>query len=441
MKYKNDEFQKHLCVFEDRSEYFTDENNVEKFPEGVISAEAKKRIKKVRNAFENSFLDKLILDLSSGKESVDVTVISEAALTSVNGLVDSLTSEVGRALIGLSVMQLCVKSIEPSQNIRLHKGSSNRASFSWVEGISMRTLDKKHVTPTLRKYDLLRLNADGFMMTRSLAENYPYTFLYKAYLRGAREQWLTLVEEVEKKNTSAIETLKYLLSRLINAASEFVNTANVLLDLAHKYVSINSDRKSISSVLRQHSENSDYAARLLEINMHSLMQTASDSGAFGVAEVKPLSQMRSANKKHGNIGDIELLEDGQIIESWDAKYGKGYLREEIEEAVEKLQHHEFVDTVGFVTNVHIERAEEISKRIFEIEQLYSISLKVLSYDDWVEMIFRRTLEVGTVSEEELAHRWFITYCEYLSQKRRKNAPIDEPCLGWINSLTSIIKIA
>jgi hypothetical protein len=36
--------------------------------------------------------------------------------------------------------------------------------------------------------------------------------------------------------------------------------------------------------------------------------------------LKPLSQMRSANKKHGNIGDIEILEARQIIESWDAKY-------------------------------------------------------------------------------------------------------------------------
>ena len=36
MKYKNDEFQKHLRVFEDRSEYFTDENSVEMFPEGVL---------------------------------------------------------------------------------------------------------------------------------------------------------------------------------------------------------------------------------------------------------------------------------------------------------------------------------------------------------------------------------------------------------------------
>ena len=30
--------------------------------------------------------------------------------------------------------------------------------------------------------------------------------------------------------------------------------------------------------------------------------------------------MRVANKKHGNIGDIELIEDGEIIESWDAKW-------------------------------------------------------------------------------------------------------------------------
>ncbi len=37
--------------------------------------------------------------------------------------------------------------------------------------------------------------------------------------------------------------------------------------------------------------------------------------------------MRSANKKHGNIGDLEVLEKSNIIEAWDAKYGKAYLRD------------------------------------------------------------------------------------------------------------------
>ncbi|MBE2221420.1 MAG: hypothetical protein IAF02_07765 [Anaerolineae bacterium] len=431
--------QRHLRVFEDRSEYYAENGEKEMFQEGAISTDAKKRIKKIRDSFENGFLDNLITDIFAGKEGIDIGQISLLASECVNALVDSLTSEVGRALIGLSVMQLCIKSIEPEQNIRLHKGSANSASFSWVEGISMRTLDKKYVTPTLRKYNLLRLNADGFMMTRSLAENYPYTLLYKANLRGAREQWLLLVEEVERQNSSAIETLKYLLSRLINAASDFEDAADKLLKSAHSITPYFSDRKEITSLLKQHSDISDYAARLLEINMHSLMQAAVETGAFGVIEVKPLSQMRSANKKHGNIGDIELLEDDQIVESWDAKYGKGYLREEIEEAVEKLRNHDYIKTVGFVTSVEIERTDEIQKRIDEIEQLYAIQLEVLVLEDWIDRIFNTAIESGFVTEKEMSQNWFITYCEYLSQKRRINAPIDEPCLDWVNLLVKIIE--
>ncbi len=276
------------------------------------------------------------------------------------------------------------------------------------------------------------------MMTRSLAENYPYTFMYKANLRGARAEWLALVEEIEEERTSAIETLKYLLSRLINAASEFSSEADSLIEQSQKYVERCSDREVTMSILVRHSEQSDYAARLLEINMHALMQAAIESGAFGDMEVKPLSQMRSANKKHGNIGDIELLDDGQIVEAWDAKYGKSYLREEVEEVIEKFQNHDYVKTVGFVTNVAIERTSEINKRIDEVAQLYSISLEVLSYRDWVNSIYKRALTTDMISEEELSQNWFSTYCEYLSQKRRDVAPIDEQCLEWVRSLHRII---
>ncbi len=150
MEDKRNDQEKHLRVYKEKSEYHLDNKHIETFHEGLLSNEAKKRIKSIKEAFGNGFLDQLIASLIDGKASADVDKISSAALESVNGLVDSLTSEVGRALIGLSVMQLCIKSIEPEQNIRLHKGSSNRASFSWVEGISMRALDKNHVTPILR---------------------------------------------------------------------------------------------------------------------------------------------------------------------------------------------------------------------------------------------------------------------------------------------------
>ncbi len=81
----------------------------------------------------------------------------------------------------------------------------------------MRSLDKQYITPVLRTYELLRLNADGFMMTRSLAENYPYSTVYKANMRGARSEWVSLVEATEKDEVAADVALRYLLSQLLNS--------------------------------------------------------------------------------------------------------------------------------------------------------------------------------------------------------------------------------
>lgn len=60
---------------------------------------------------------------------------------------------------------MTIKSICPDQSIRLHKGATRRGSFSWVDGISMRTLDRNYNTPFLRKYGLLNVNRDGVFMT------------------------------------------------------------------------------------------------------------------------------------------------------------------------------------------------------------------------------------------------------------------------------------
>lgn len=438
MQSNDAKFQPHLRIFEDRSEYYAEDGYHEVFKEGINSTAAKKRAKKIRDKFADNFLEHLIKSLNKEK-SIDTSQISDTAFDCVNMLVDSLTSEVGRALIGISIVQLCIKTIEPEQNIRLHKSSSNPASFSWIEGISMRTLDKNHITPTLRKYNLLKLNADGFMMTRSLAENYPYTFLYKAYIKGARKDWLLLVDEIEKRNTSPLETLKYLLSKLISASSDLQNEAEILLALVKQHIDAFSNREIVVDTLSQHSKQSTYAARLLEIAMHSLIQSAVETGAFGGVEVKPLSQMRSANKKHGNIGDVELLENDQIIEAWDAKYGKSYLREELEEIIDKISKHNHIRKIGFVTDTKIHVTDEVSNRIYEIKQLYLIDIKIISFDEWVNIIFDEVVSNGFASEMSLSKTWLMTYCEYLSQKKRNHAPIDEPCIDWIRLLIKIIK--
>ena len=437
MSVQNSNFD-HLRVYEDRSEYHASKGDIQIFKEGTLSPEARVRTKNIKEALSNNFLEKIIVSLLEENASVNFENISDTTISAIDSLISSVTSEVGRALIGLSVMQLAIKAIDDSQNIRLHKGGVGKNNFSWTEGISMRVLDKKFVTPVLRKHDLLRLNADGFMMTRSLAENYPYTSMYKANIRGARRDWLCLVDEIEISNAAPLPALQYLLLKLINQASTFSDKADKLIECLEEKLNDFSCSNQALKLIEQHIKTSDYAARLLEVSMHALMAVAVEYGTFGEAQLKPLSQMRSANKKHGNVGDIEILEDDEIIIAWDAKYGKGYLREEVEEAVEKVRHHKSVEVVGFVTTSDIERTGEITKRITEIKELHGIDITILSFKEWVQYTFKSIEENTGCSEEDITKSWITNYCSYLCQKRRDIAPIDEPCLKWVDELQQLL---
>lgn len=321
----------HLRVFTDKSELVLPDGTTQVFLEGGMSQLAKLRYQKIALALSNGYLEEQIILCRDNLAVFDCSQLSQIHIDNLNRLVESVTSEVGRALVGLTVLQLCVKAIEPIQSIRLHKGSASRRDFSWRDGISMRSLDKQYVTPVLRKYDLLRLNADGFMMTRSLAENYPYSPVYKANIRGARQEWLSLVEGIESNKVAPEAALHYLLSQLLNRANAFKELASQTIDILFKFLESDKNLKQecITEIIWTHINESDYAARIMEIAMHSLMQAMQELQIFPDGALKPLSQMRSANKKHGNIGDIEILQARQIIESWDAKYGKSYLRDEL----------------------------------------------------------------------------------------------------------------
>ncbi|MBK6385096.1 MAG: hypothetical protein IPF69_16940 [Chitinophagaceae bacterium] len=106
---------------------------------------------------------------------------------------------------------------------------------------------------------------------------------------------------------------------------------------------------------------------------------------------KPLSQIRSANKKHGNIGDIELTAtqgNMDIIESWDAKYGKTYLRDELEELNDKLKTHPQTTLVGFVTDQKPNLKPEIQSRLEELELIHETEIQILEFGEWVNMKLR-----------------------------------------------------
>jgi hypothetical protein len=149
--------------------------------------------------------------------------------------------------------------------------------------------------------------------------------------------------------------------------------------------------------------------------------------------------MRSANKKHGNVGDIEVINGTadssgrtQVRIAWDAKYGKLELDREVLELRDKLADHGEIEAAGFVVDVD---HNELPQTEYEIEGIGKI--QVMGFDRWTAHC-RAPSEL--VDEERLfAQEWLQAFVESLCQMRREIAPIDEPSIGWLRELTAAMR--
>lgn len=290
--------EQHLVIYKDRSELALSDGTTLIFAEGPMSAAAKKRYSLIKQTLQDGWLNAQISLCRQQPDCVGPDELTEAQRDQLDGLVELLTSQNGRGLVVLMLIQLCIKSIEPAQSIRLHKGGRGGNDFSWCEGISMRTLDSAFITPALREQGLLNLNNDGGFMTRSLAENYPYSQFYKAAIRGARAQWLATVEELETGILPPLPALRHLLAQLLNRAEQFetlaAQTLNLLAGLHQSSRLV--EREEVETLMLRHMIDSGYAARLMEISMHALMQAVQEVDGLNDALLVPLSQMRNAKK-------------------------------------------------------------------------------------------------------------------------------------------------
>lgn len=424
----------HLRVFEDHSELFIVGRDPQTFSEGAPTQAAQQRYQRIGEAFDEGYLQTAIDEV---RENPQLAPLDADHVTLIEELVGGVTSEKGRALVALTLTLMCVKDIQSDQSVRLHKGGGAARDFSWSEGISLRRLDTRFITPVLRENHLLSLNKDGFMMTRSLAENYPYSGVYKARLRGPREQWLAIVEALERGELDARAGLKLLIAKLLQRTAAFMAASARTLRLVQAFQGTTPLLQSVSDLIFAHIEQSTYSARLLEVAMHSAMQCLEDNDVFE-GQLRPLAQMRSANKKAGNIGDVEVVLVGGpdvIVEAWDAKYGQPYLRDELEELSEKLAGHTHVERVGFVVNREPDRPHDLEERRAEIAEEFGIEVTIVSLDEWLTT---QRVRSG-MTPDEFASCWLVAYVESICLVRRDRAPIDEPADQWVVDLAKLME--
>lgn len=419
----------HLDIYEDRYELHQG-GQISLYREGPQNSEAQLRYKSINYALEHDYLEKQMELLNR----TNFSQLSEPNRILLRNMVNGITSEVGRALVGLAFLQLTVKSLTPEQCIRLHKGSVRPGSFSWEDGISMRTIDSNYITPFLRKHELLKVNKYGIMMTRSLAENYPYSRLYKAEMRGPFNDWIAIVDALEDHSMPPEQGLRYMMVLLKNHSDAFRLTASYACDLAEQYPV--SSLEQVEQLFSRFFNQTDYSARAFEVVLHGLFQAMDELHLLGDAEIVPMSQMRSANKKHGNVGDIELTERGVIVEAWDAKYGKPYLRDELEELRDKLLTHPDVRVAGFIVNTAVDTRPDVIRRRDELAAETGAEIQLFSFEEWVTY---ETHDLSGSQKATLGTHWLCAVTESFAQRRFRLAPIDEPCDAWLRDLSRLME--
>ena len=296
----------------------------------------------------------------------------------------------------------------------------------------MRTIDSNYNTPFLREKGLLNVNKFGIMMTRSLAENYPYSKLYKAEMRGAFDTWIKIVDELEKGKMNYEAALAYIMSLLINKSNRFEDLANNALSKLSIFDNFNINY--VENLLIKFYTNTKYSARAFEVVIHSFMQAYKEKG-YTDLDLVEMSQMRSANKKHGNVGDIELKDGKRIEEAWDAKYGKSYLYDELGELQDKLEVNPGVSIAGFIVNDMLDLKSEVIEKIEEVSSVTDTDIKLFTFSDWVAY---KLEDIEFSERDSFAKSWLTAVVESFARKRLDIAPIDEPCEGWLNDLISLL---
>lgn len=427
----------HIRVYSDRHEIHRSGEHLETHSTDDRSEAAKRRSNHIKNQLEKGYLSRRLNKVAeSGLEDVPKELQNREEFNQLqnhlNEIVEGISPNQGRALAVHTVLLLAIKSIEPEQSIRLHKSSI------WKEGLPMRGIDSEYIAREISDRDLVRVNRDGVMMTRTLAENLPYGIAYPAEIKGPQRAWGQVIETLEETDDGDLAegALHYLLLTLHNRGEDARELNNAATEELNTLLSEGVTEKDSLGIIKEHIRRSPHAARLLEVALHSLYQPLDQVNELeGV--LKPLTQMRSADQKHGNVADIEIVDSDDefhIYEALDGKHGHEPMLREIKDLGPKLEQHPETEYVAFVTTAeHVlpnkvkEEQEQLMREhdvIIEFETLNQISQRMLQ---WYE-------QAGLEPKN-----WLVAYVQTLTHQRQEIAPIHEPTPKWVGVLVDVME--
>ena len=233
-------------------------------------------------------------------------------------------------VLNVTITSLTEKCVNPNQDVRFHQAKMKN-------GYSGRSLDTKTIAPWLKSKKLKSMVESGWL-TRSLEQDLPYNLDYKGAIRNkdVKSAFLNILDCIEKKKVSPKDCLIYLIELLIIQREQNKVEINPLSKKSKYTIG------EIIDLLSQHFKESNQVgtARLPVLAIYSVYQVMiSEIGRYGGMTLKPLGSHTSADLRSGDIGDIQINDDGEPFEGVEVKYGKVIDAVLVQDAFEKIKSH------------------------------------------------------------------------------------------------------
>lgn len=259
------------------------------------------------------------------------------------------------------VTLLTHKILEPNQDVRLHQSNMDG-------GFSGRSIDTKHITPTLRELGLPSMSESGWL-TRLLEQPYAYTLDYQGKISNTKlkQAFLQVLDYVKNEPTTATPLLTYLLFCVIQKSKSDIVLITKIDD---------ADTTTIDSIIAFLEACFSYnykdfgGSKLPVIAFHCIFQQLIDElKRYEDCTLNKLGSHTASDRTSKTAGDIEIFKNGELIEAIEIKLDKPINADLMRQVQQKIYKHNPKRYCVFSSGQVVE-AEAVKNIVYEIKEIH-----------------------------------------------------------------------
>lgn len=228
----------------------------------------------------------------------------------------SVNAQAASAAFTNVITCLAIKAARPVVDVRYHQVQI-QSDTTRGAGFNFRGVSEDAVYPWLSRHRFD--GAKSGWQTRTLERPKPYTMTYDENIGRIKNEFLTVFDEVETKEQSAMDALIYLTYKQVIKREQSKITLSVpkIQDIA-----------AIVELFRSHFfydyKASKGASRLPVLALHATYSVlVTELRRYKGKTLRTLQEHSAADSQTGSLGDIEVVEDenGAVFEAVEVKHG------------------------------------------------------------------------------------------------------------------------